>query len=162
MELSKEQFSNEVKAKYSFDKNTFSHTPKDDDKDRIKAEIGDEKQEDFLPQVKIQRWDNECNFSARLIHEETTPIIETEGNKFKFTFGAANETFTFTAPTNPGTFQMIMVQDGTGSRTATWPATVKWAGGDAPTLSTAASSVDIVSFYWDGTSYYGVASLNFS
>ena len=84
MELSKEQFSNEVKAKYSFDKNTFSHTPKDDDKDRIKAEIGDEKQEDFLPQVKIQRWDNECNFSARLIHEETTPIIETEGDKIKW------------------------------------------------------------------------------
>ena len=55
-----------------------------------------------------------------------------------------------------------MVQDGTGSRTATWPASVKWPSGTAPTLTTTASSVDIVSFYYDGTNYYGQAGLNFS
>ena len=92
----------------------------------------------------------------------TTTIDWKLGNYFKFTAGAYDETFTFTAPSKPGNFILKMVQDGTGSRTATWPATVKWPSGTAPTLSTAASSVDILSFYFDGTSYFGVGSLNFS
>jgi len=92
----------------------------------------------------------------------TTTIDWKLGNKFKFTFGAFNEVFTFTAPTNPCNLLLVLVQDGTGSRTATWPATVKWPGGTAPTLSTGANAVDIISFYWDGTNYHGVASLDFS
>lgn len=92
----------------------------------------------------------------------TTTIDWKLGNKFKFTFGAFNETFTFTAPTKPCNLVLMMVQDGTGSRTATFPATVKWAGGTAPTLSTTSGDIDIISFYFDGTSYYGVASLDFS
>ena len=67
-----------------------------------------------------------------------------------------------------------LTQDGTGSRTVTnWKSfdqaggnagTVKWAGGSAPTLSTGANAIDIISFYWDNTNHtaYGVASLNFS
>ena len=92
----------------------------------------------------------------------TTTVVWTSGNKFKFTFGAQNETFTFTAPSNPCNLVLMLIQDGTGGRTATWPATVKWVGGSAPTLSTAAGAVDIVSFYYDGTNYYGVASLAFA
>ena len=92
----------------------------------------------------------------------TTTIDWKLGNKFKFTFGAFNETFTFTAPTNPCAVQLILVQDGAGSRTATWPATVKWPGGTAPTLSTASGAIDIVSLVWDGSSYYGSSSLDFS
>jgi len=84
------------------------------------------------------------------------------GNKFKFTFGAANETFTFTAPTKPCSLTLILVQDGTGSRLATFPATVKWAGGTAPTLTTTAGAIDIVSLLYDGTSYFGSAALAFS
>jgi hypothetical protein len=92
----------------------------------------------------------------------TTTIDWTNGNKFKFTFGAQNETFTFTAPSNPCSLTLILVQDGTGSRTATWPATVKWAGGTTPTLTTDANAVDIISMIWDGTSYYASGALNFS
>ncbi len=92
----------------------------------------------------------------------TTAIDWTNGNKAKFTFGAGNETLTFTAPSKPCAVQLIIVQDATGSRTITWPAAVKWPGGTAPTLSTAASAVDIVSFLYDGTNYYGTSSLNFS
>lgn len=39
---------------------------------------------------------------------------------------------------------LILRQDGTGSRTVTWPGSVTWASGSAPTLSTAASSVDFI------------------
>jgi len=92
----------------------------------------------------------------------TTTIDWRLGNKFEFTFGAQNDVFTFTAPTNPGNFMLWLIQDATGSRTITWPATVRWPGGTAPTLSTAANAVDIVSFAWNGTNYDGVASLDFT
>ena len=92
----------------------------------------------------------------------TTTINWTLGNKFKFTFGAQNDTFTFTAPTNPCNVLLVLIQDGTGSRLATWPGTVKWAGGTAPTLTTGAGTIDICSFYWDGSNYFGVASLAFA
>lgn len=72
-----------------------------------------------------------------------------------------NCTYTFTAPSGPARLQLKLVQDATGSRTATWPAAVKWPGGTAPTLSTAATSIDIITFYYDGTSYYGVEALDF-
>ena len=45
----------------------------------------------------------------------------------------------------------MLIQDGTGSRLATWPGTVKWPAGTAPTLTTTAAGSDICSFYWDGT-----------
>ncbi|HRY26991.1 MAG TPA: hypothetical protein P5558_21670 [Geminicoccaceae bacterium] len=40
---------------------------------------------------------------------------------------------------------LFIKQDGTGSRVATWPAAVKWPENTAPTLSTAAGAVDVVS-----------------
>ena len=42
------------------------------------------------------------------------------------------------------TLTLIITQDGTGGKTITWPTGTKWAGGTAPTLSTAANAVDIV------------------
>lgn len=55
-----------------------------------------------------------------------------------------------------GSLTMILKQDATGSRTVTWPASVKWAGGTAPTLSTAASSIDVLTFVTidAGTTWY--------
>lgn len=84
-----------------------------------------------------------------------------EGPNHKSTM-TGNCTYTFTAPAGPGHLQLKLVQDATGSRTATWPGTVKWPGGTAPTLSTGANEIDIISFYWDGTNYFGVSLLDFS
>ena len=92
----------------------------------------------------------------------TTTIDWRLGNKFTFTFGAQADTFTFTAPTNPCNLILVLIQDATGSRTATFPNTVKWVGGTAPTLTTAANSIDICSFYYDGTNYFGVANNAFA
>ena len=92
----------------------------------------------------------------------TTTIDWKLGNKFYFIFGAQNDTFTFTAPTKPCNLILVLKQDGVGSRLATWPATVKWPSGTAPTLSTGANDIDIVSFYYDGTNYFGVSNLDFS
>ena len=91
----------------------------------------------------------------------TTTIDWTLGNKFKFTFGAQNETFTFTQPTNPCTLMLTIIQDATGSRTITWPATVKWPAGTAPTLTTTANARDKIALDWDGAQYDGVCSKDF-
>lgn len=40
--------------------------------------------------------------------------------------------------------RFIVCQDGTGSRALTWDSVVLWAGGTAPTLTTAANSCDVI------------------
>lgn len=85
----------------------------------------------------------------------------TAGNKQKSTL-TGNCTFTFTAPSGPCSLILKLVQDATGSRTVTWPTAVHWPGGTAPTLTTTANKVDIISFYFDGSVYYGNYSLNFT
>ena len=83
------------------------------------------------------------------------------GQKQKSTL-TGNCTYTFTAPDGTCNLIMKLIQDGTGSRTVTWPNTVKWPAGEAPTLTTTAAAVDIIAFYYDGTNYYGMSSLAFS
>lgn len=46
-------------------------------------------------------------------------------------------------------------QDAIGSRTLLYGTAYKWPGGTAPTLSTAANAVDIITFTSDGTNMYG-------
>ena len=54
---------------------------------------------------------------------------------------------------------LIITQDGTGSRTLS--STMKFAGG-SKTLSTAASAIDILSVFYDGSNYWASLSTNFS
>ncbi|MBA1147416.1 DUF2793 domain-containing protein [Ectothiorhodospiraceae bacterium WFHF3C12] len=42
---------------------------------------------------------------------------------------------------------LVLVQDGTGGRSITWPSSIAWAGGAAPTLTGTANSVDIVTLF---------------
>ena len=70
---------------------------------------------------------------------------------------AGNRTFTFSNPVAGSFYTLKITQDATGSRLATFPAAVEWAGGSAPTLTTTASRVDIITFYYDGTDYFDVA-----
>ena len=54
---------------------------------------------------------------------------------------------------------LILRQDGTGSRTVTWPGSVSWIAGTAPTLKTAPSAVDVVTLFTvdGGTTWGGIA-----
>ena len=66
------------------------------------------------------------------------------GNNFT-TILDANVTFDNPTSPQPGQSGIIYVsQDGTGSRTASFASDWKFIGGIAPTLSTAASSVDAI------------------
>lgn len=72
---------------------------------------------------------------------------------------------TLANPTNGeagGTYILIVKQDSTGSRTLSFGANYAFPGGTAPTLSTAANAVDVLSFVYDGTNMLGVAQLDFS
>tara|TARA_R110002012_G_scaffold5094_7_gene23174 strand:- start:5840 stop:6796 length:957 start_codon:yes stop_codon:yes gene_type:complete len=108
---------------------------------------------------------------------DTEVNFKTEGNKAFATFGSGNITdLNLNLPATSGNFVLLLKQDGTGSRLVTnykafdsagnaanGSATVKFAGGSNPTLTTDANHVDILSFYWDADNEicYGVASLDF-
>ena len=110
-------------------------------------------------------------------NSSTTVVDFRHSNKQNLTFGSGNITnLGLYFPVVSGNFQLLIKQDGTGSRTVTnWKAaefdesaadgsaTVKWAGGSNPTLTTDANHVDILSFYWDADNEiaYGVATLDF-
>ena len=66
-----------------------------------------------------------------------------------------NATITMPTAVSGKSFIMYLKQDATGSRTVTW-STVKWAGGTAPTITSTASRQDILSFFSDGTNWFGV------
>jgi len=73
-----------------------------------------------------------------------------------------NCTFTMPTATAGKSFILIAVQDGTGSRTATFTS-VKFAGGVAPTLTTTATTGrDILTFVADGTNWYGTYAQAFA
>lgn len=74
----------------------------------------------------------------------------------------ANATFAFTAPQTTKRLVLRITQD-TTPRTITWPASVKWAGGVAPTISVGSGAIDVFAFEYDGANYYGqVIALNAS
>ena len=66
-----------------------------------------------------------------------------------------NCTYTFPTATAGKSFVLYQLQDGTGSRTVSWPASVKWPSGTAPTLTSTASKADIFAFTADGTNWLG-------
>lgn len=120
---------------------------------------------DMLPTGELDMRKGSVGFTLQTAMGGGTTLIDwRKGNKHKFTFGNTNEIITFTNPTNPCTVQLIIVQDGVGSRTITWSGMIiKWAdNGEIPTLSTAGNAEDIISFIWDGTSYYGMAGHGFT
>lgn len=83
--------------------------------------------------------------------DSNTTIDWNNGNNQKITLGA-DITLTF-SNMGVGHKQLKVTQDGTGNRTPTLPSG-KWPGGSAGTFSTTASAEDILSIYYDGSSYY--------
>lgn len=87
------------------------------------------------------------------LEDAQTATVELGGNR------------TLSNPTNMqagATYILRVVQDSTGSRTLAYGANYAWPGGTAPTLSTAAGATDILSFYSDGSTMYGVINQAFS
>ena len=84
------------------------------------------------------------------------------GSVFTLTLGHSigSGGFTISNPAGSGdasSFILKLTQDGTAGRTIVWPSSVKWAANTAPTLSTAATNVDVLVFFTTdgGNTYYG-------
>jgi len=94
----------------------------------------------------------------------TQDIDLTLGNVVSGTVDTSTTTFTFSNPPatgRAGSFTLFLTNG--GSQTVNWPASVDWASGTAPTLTT--SGVDILTFTTidAGTTWYGfVAGLAMS
>jgi hypothetical protein len=87
----------------------------------------------------------------------TTIDLATATNFVHGLTGATTYTFSNPATTGNATaFTLKIIQDST-ARAITWPASVDWAGGTAPTLTATNNGVDVFVFYTidGGTTYYG-------
>ena len=95
-----------------------------------------------------------------LNEKQTAPAISAgvlalncaSGNVFAVSLNAAITSITFSnIPTGAYGLTLAFTADGT-ARAVTWPASVKWSGGTAPTLTSTLNKVDIfVLNVWDGT-----------
>ena len=81
-----------------------------------------------------------------------------QGSCFTKTITAAT-TFVFTGVPSNATANFSLVLTNGSSQTVTWPSSVKWSGGTAPTL--AASGIDVITFLTadGGVTWYGVHSV---
>jgi hypothetical protein len=95
-------------------------------------------------------------------NSSTTQTLSLTNGTVQTVTMTGNCTFTMPTATAGKSFILIAVQDGTGSRTATFTS-VKWAGGTAPTLTTTATTGrDIFAFVSDGTNWYGTVAQAFA
>ncbi len=86
----------------------------------------------------------------------TQDIDISAGNVVSATVDTSANTFTFSNPPATGkcgSFTLILTNG--GSQTVNWPAAVDWAGGTAPTLTTAGKDVLTFTTVDAGTTWYG-------
>jgi hypothetical protein len=85
----------------------------------------------------------------------TAYTIDLAGGSVQILTLTGNCTFTFPTATAGKSFILLLKQDGTGGRTVTWPASVEWPGGTAPTITSTASKMDKLVFTAADSNWYG-------
>ena len=97
------------------------------------------------------------NYSESILTDQATVTWDASTQDVcKLTLGGNR---TMAAPTNNTTGQFIsilVIQDGTGSRTLTWNAVFEFASDTAPTLTTTASLGDVFVFRYNGSKWLEV------
>lgn len=94
-------------------------------------------------------WSSSLKTYTEIVQTDNTSTAYTinlnNGNVFDLTL-TGNCTFSFSnvPASNCTSITLYLHQDGTGSRTVTWPGAVIWPGGTAPTLTTTANHVDVI------------------
>jgi hypothetical protein len=104
--------------------------------------------------------------SSPTISSGTLTLNLETSNIFTVALNAAITTLTISNPPasgSGGSFTLIFTADGT-ARAVTWPSSIKWAGGTAPTITSAIGKVDSFAFFTSdgGTNWQGyVGGQNF-
>ena len=102
-------------------------------------------------------WTAQQNFNNTALTFDATQDWALAANQVATLTLTANTTFDAPTQMVDGAFySLIIIQDGTGSRTASWNGVFKWAAATAPTLTTTASAKDIFVWRSDGTNMYEV------
>ena len=93
----------------------------------------------------------------------TTKTVNWNDGNVQFLDMTGNVTLTLSNPIS-GFAYTLVIKQGAGSQTVTWPAAVKWPGGTAPTLSVGAAAIDVVTLVYNGldSEYLAASNLNFS
>lgn len=74
---------------------------------------------------------------------------------------SGNSVINFGTMVNGQVYRLLLIQDGIGSRTVSWGATIRWAGGTEPTLTTTANKADIITLLQTNNVIFADARLNF-
>ena len=107
--------------------------------------------------------------NAELKNYSYTAVTANSGTAYTIDLSAGNAshitltgncTFTFTNPPasgKEGELVLLLTQDTTGSRTITWPTSVKWPNNSIPTATATAGATDWYKFYTlnAGVTWYG-------
>jgi hypothetical protein len=93
--------------------------------------------------------------SGRFLAAPSTALDTRVAEVFSRTISGATS-FTFTNPNSAGVVTTFVLELTNGGTNVTWPASVKWEGGTAPTLT--ATGLDILGFYTrdGGTTWRGI------
>jgi hypothetical protein len=123
--------------------NTFTGSQNLQDNELIRAKIRDYSETVSSPTISA---------GTLVLNLETSNI-------FTVSLNAAITTLTISNPPasgSGGSFTLIFTADGT-ARAVTWPASIKWAGGTAPTITSTSGKVDSFAFFTSdgGTTWQG-------
>ncbi len=129
------------------------HTGSGDGKQMITGSYSDFS----ITRDKLSKNIGKTQYATILTPAGTTQTVDWDnGNNQKLTLASASGgvTLTLSNPVQGARYRLQVVQGAT-ARELTWPASVKWANGQAPILSTGSGEIDVIDLYWDGTNYFG-------
>jgi len=112
---------------------------------------GDGKASDFNALRKDLMTGNRTLFGAS---DAATITFDLDDSTFQEVTMAGNRTLAVSNMTKGQVLILRLIQDATGTRVPTWFATIKWADGVAPTLTTTATKTDLIAILCTGVGTY--------
>ena len=116
------------------------------------------------PQITLEAdFNNNCAvFTLQELSGSGTITIDWKlGNKVSLTL-TGDVTLAFEDPPKSANLLLKIQQDSTGGRSLTFPSNVKWPDGMSPNITDTPNAIDIFTFFFDGTDYFGIPSYNYS
>ena len=93
---------------------------------------------------------------------DTVTVDWSAGGTQYMIFDRDTVAMTFSNPTPGGVYRLLLQQSSGGSDSITWSTTIKWRGGSTPTLTAAGNAVDILTFTFVNSVWYGNITQNFA